>query len=357
MSTITELFASIWRNYSTDGNPESGVHEPSKSEIRALGAAIDSQKAEGVADLAAIKALTSRPALVFVKTLEGFFIWNAGSTATPDDTTVIQCTTGTAGRYLLWVPSNPAPVPVLSGHIDGLTYAKNGSNTIDIAAGVAVANDGETVISYAGDTALDLATLFGYGGLLDTGSIANGTYDLYIIRNPGTDDVRPLAVVEGASPVWPSGYTQYRKFGWLKRVGGSLLGFTTYLTAGGGLNFLWSSPTIDINLASTLTSARRTDALKVPVGVPVRATINVGIQNSTTPTYVWICSPDQADLAPGATTSPTAPLMNVSYLTSSNNFAVQLHVWTNASGQIAARASALTAQYAVATIGFEWSRR
>lgn len=109
MSTITELFAAAFRNFITDGVSESGIHDPVKSDIRALGAAIDAQKAEGVADLAAIKALTSRPAVVFVKDLDAFYVWESGSSETPDDETVIECTSGTAGRYLVWVPVEPAP--------------------------------------------------------------------------------------------------------------------------------------------------------------------------------------------------------------------------------------------------------
>ncbi len=355
MSTITELFASIWRTYSTDGVPESGVHEPAKSTIRDLGAAIDAQKAEAVADLAAIKALTSRPALVFVKTLEGFFVWNAGSTTTPDDATVIQCTTGAAGRYLLWVPTNPAAVPVLSGHIAGLTYAKNGSNTIDIAAGVATANDGETVMSYAGDTALDLAALFDDDGLLDTGTVTNGNYELYLVRNPGTEDVRPLAVVEGDAPTLPSGYTQYRKFGWLKRSAGSIVAFKTYETEGGGLDFRWSAPTLDVDLTNTLTTSRRTDAVKAPLVFSTVALLNVVVYDATSNFVAHVCCPDQAD---AAVANFDAPLGNLNQQAGTAASATQLQVRTSAAGLIAARASLATVdRYQVSTQGFIWSRR
>jgi len=353
MSTITELFASVWRNFTTDGVPESGVHEPVKSDIRSLGAAIDTQKAEAVADLAAIKALTSRPLLVFVKALDQFYVWNAGSTATPDDETVIECTSGTAGRYLLWVVSNPTPVPVLSGHIDGLTYAKNGANTIDIDAGVAVANDGETVMSYAGDTALDLSVLFDDDGLLDTGSIANGNYELYLVRNPGTEDVRPLAVVEGDAPTLPSGYTQYRKFGWLKRVGGSIVGFKTFVTAGGGLWLEWTTPTIDVD--ASLSTTRRTDAIKVPLEFPVFATVTVSAGDNSNNTLARVCCPDETDGAPSSTAAPLANLNSHSGAASIET--KQLRVRTSATGTIAGRATASLATYKVATVGFEWSRR
>jgi len=362
MSTITELFASIWRNYVTDGVPESGVYDAPKSTIRDLGAAIDVQKAEAVADLAAVKALTSRPLLVFAKALEQFYVWNAGSTATPDDTTVIECTAGDAGRYLLWVATNPSPTPLLTGHIAGLTYAKNGSNTIDIAAGVATANDGETVMSYAGDTALDLAALFDDDGLLDTGTVANTNYELYLVRNPGTEDVRPLAVVEGDAPTLPSGYTQYRKFGWLKREAGSIVAFNTYELSGGGIEFKWANPREDIRLSATLTSTRRLDALSVPLNFSVLALITPSYYDTVGITQARICSPDEADAAVytpnGAYTTGVRNGNMYSLNTELTSFG-DLRIRTNASGQIAARTSAgATADlYVVQTNGFEWSRR
>lgn len=53
-------------------------------------------------DLAAIKALTSRPNFVEVATglAAGTFYWAAGAVNTPDDVNVIQPTTGDAGRYI-----------------------------------------------------------------------------------------------------------------------------------------------------------------------------------------------------------------------------------------------------------------
>ena len=40
---------------------------------------------------------------------------------------------------------------------------------------------------------------------------------------------------------------------------------------GGGLDFKWDAPTTDINLANTLTTTRRTDAVKVPLQFSVMA--------------------------------------------------------------------------------------
>jgi len=54
-----------------------------------------------VEDLAALKALTSRPESVIVKTgsAAGMWQWVVGSTTTADDEFVVECTSGAAGRY------------------------------------------------------------------------------------------------------------------------------------------------------------------------------------------------------------------------------------------------------------------
>jgi hypothetical protein len=54
-----------------------------------------------VADLAALKALTTRPDVVTVKTGQaaGQWQWVSGSSTTADDALVVQCTSGAAGRY------------------------------------------------------------------------------------------------------------------------------------------------------------------------------------------------------------------------------------------------------------------
>lgn len=73
-----------------------------------------------VADLTALKALTSRPESVVVKTGQaaGTWRWESGSVTTADDALVVQCTSGEAGRYkriydagvvnALWFGADPA---------------------------------------------------------------------------------------------------------------------------------------------------------------------------------------------------------------------------------------------------------
>jgi hypothetical protein len=288
-----------------------------------------------------------------------------GDLLTRDASGYSRLAIGTTGYYLASNGTDPywaSPiVPRLA--IQGLTYANNGTdatNDIDIAVGGAMDSTSARMMVLAAALTKRLDAVWAVGtnqGGLDTGSASDTDYYIWLINRSDTDVTDVLFSTSATSPTMPTNYNYKRPIGWCKRVSGAIVAFKTYELSGGGLHFLWASPTIDVDLATTLTTSRRTDAIKVPVGFPVHATINVGIQNSTTPTYTLVYCPDQADLAPGATTSPTAPLQNVPYLTSSNNYAIQLRVWTDSTGKIAARASATVAQYAVVTVGFEWARR
>lgn len=104
MASITDLGNAAWRDWVTDGAPSSGARHAPKSDARAVMAAIDAQKAEGVADLAALKALSTRPLVVLVRTgrAAGMWQWHAGATSSGAgyvDTLEAAPTSGTAGLY------------------------------------------------------------------------------------------------------------------------------------------------------------------------------------------------------------------------------------------------------------------
>ncbi len=191
-------------------------------------------------------------------------------------------------------------------------------------------------------------------GMLDTGAIADGNYDGYDILRTDTGITDKLCCVEGAAPSMPSGYTLKRRTFWFKRVAGTIVAFKAIEIEGGGLGWLWTSPTLDINLANTLTTARRTDAVKVPLTFSVMASLNVQLNDAVTGYDVWIYSPDQADLAPSLGVTPLSNIRSgVAAATSQ-----QMDVRTSAAGTIAARSNLATVDlYAVSTMGFEWSRR
>lgn len=256
-------------------------------------------------------------------------------------------------------PTNLGVTPLPRMWISGLTYSRNGgdlSNDIDIAAGECRdAGNTHNIVLSAITKQLDVAWSVGSGvGMLDTGAVGNNDYYLWAIKRPDTGVADVLASLSATAPTMPANYTVKRLIGWVKRVAAANVAFTTYEAAGGGIDFSWTAPTLDINLAATLTTARRTDALKVPLGFSTTATINVVIDDAGTAS-AWICCPDQTDAAPSLT---VAPLANVNVNPASADKATQLIVRTSSTGTIAARADVATMDlYAVSTMGFSWSRR
>jgi len=131
--------------------------------------------------------------------------------------------------------------------------------------------------------------------------------------------------------------------------------FHTYETEGGGLEQNWDVPTLDINLANTLTTSRRTDAVKVPLDFSTEAHLNVVLQDGGANAVIWICCPDQTDAAPSAS---AAPLANFNTETTVTTGVGALRVRTSATGTVAARANVATVDsYLASTLGFRWARR
>ena len=101
-----------------------------------------------VDDLAALKALTTRPESVIVKTGQaaGTWRWEAGSSTTADDGIVVQCTSGTAGRYKR----------IYSGPVNTKWFgAKGDGSTVDTTALQNALNTGKNVNLAAGTHIVD----------------------------------------------------------------------------------------------------------------------------------------------------------------------------------------------------------
>ena len=252
--------------------------------------------------------------------------------------------------------SGRVPLPVM--FMQGFTYANNAgdaTNDLDIAAGVCRdATNVHNMIGAALTKRSDVVWAVGdAAGMLDTGVVGNSDYYLWAIKRSDTGVVDYLCSLSSTSPTMPASYNFKRLIGWFKRVGGAIVAFDTYETDGGGIELIWDSPTLDINLANTLTTSRRTDAVKVPLNFSVIAMLNVRVVDAAGLTAILYC-PDQADLTPSAT---VAPLGNVGEGVSGNAVAL-MRIRTSATGTIAARATTATVDlYAVATVGFTWARR
>lgn len=247
----------------------------------------------------------------------------------------------------------------VSKAIYGLTYSNNGAdatNDIDIAAGGCVDSTGVDVITVAALTKQsDAAWAVGTNaGGLDTGAVGNSDYYIWAIKRVDTGVTDILYSLSSTAPTMPANYTLKRLIGWFKRVGGTIVAFTTYETEGGGLELSWNVPTLDINLANTLTTSRRTDAVKVPLNFSTIALLTVAITDASAGFVVKICCPDEADAAPSSTAAPLANFGN----TNAGVFTSNLIVRTSSAGLIAARSTLATIDaYAVVTNGFRWARR
>lgn len=249
----------------------------------------------------------------------------------------------------------------LSKGIYGLTYANAAgdvTNDLDIAAGGAMASTGDHFMNITAMTKQsDAAWVAGTGaGALDTGSVGNSDYYIWLIGIAGSTTRDFLFSLSSTAPTMPGSYDRKRLVGWFKRSGAAIVLFHTYELEGGGLGFTWDSPSLDVDLANTLTTARRTDAVKVPLNVSTIARLNVAVRDDTAAVLVRVCCPDQTDVAVASNTGPMANIFG--FGSGAIQVSQQIRVRTSAAGLIAARADTATVDiYRVSTEGFDWARR
>lgn len=121
----------------------------------------------------------------------------------------------------------------LKGHIYGLALSNSVSdpvNDIDIAAGEAASTETNPVLMVLASSLtkrLDAAWAVGTGnGGLDTGTIGNNTYHVWLIQRSDTGVVDALLSLSATSPTMPTSYDRKRRIGSIIRSGGTILGFT-----------------------------------------------------------------------------------------------------------------------------------
>lgn len=256
-----------------------------------------------------------------------------------------------------------AYVAALNKRVYGLTYdvGTDATNDININVGGAMDATGaywmtlSTALGKQSDVTWAVGGTTGTpAGWLDTGAVGNSDYYVWLIARSDTGVVDSLCSLSSTAPTMPTNYDFKALVGWFKRVGGTIVAFTTLETEGGGLEFRWTAPTLDINQANALTTSRRTDALKVPLNLMTKAHIRATVFDASTGFNAIIQDPAETDVAPSGTAAP---------LTTFNAPANQrmmddLWINTSAAGLVAARADLATVDlYAAVTLGFRWSRR
>lgn len=268
---------------------------------------------------------------------------------------------GAAGSVPMARPADAfglAYVAALTKAIYGLTYANNvadATNDIDIAAGGAMDATGAYWMTCAALTKrLDANWAVGNNqGGLDTGSIGNSDYYIWLIARSDTGVVDYLFSLSSTAPTMPANYDFKRLIGWFKRVSATIVPFKTFETEGGGIQFAWTTTTQDVNLSATLTTTRRTDALKVPLNFSVIADLSVYVADAASSYDIFLGCPDVADVSPNGAANTTRIIgqLNVANLSYHK-------IRTSSTGTIAARADLATVDtYAVSTLGFIWARR
>jgi hypothetical protein len=185
-------------------------------------------------------------------------------------------------------------------------------------------------------------------GGLDAGSVANGTYHVWLIKRSDTDVVDALFSASVTAPSMPSGYVFKRRIGSILREAASNVAFRQ-----SGDRFWRSSPTSDLNATNPGTAAV-TRTLKVPLGIQVDAmVIHVAIERTSNQNY-WGLLSSLND----TNVTPSTAAHDVGILTEGSDQAalssVSREITTNTLGQIRSRVSDSNATTVERILTFGW---
>ena len=235
----------------------------------------------------------------------------------------------------------------VAGNIYGLTLSNNvtdATNDIDIAVGRAVDNtNGEMLVLSSGITKrLDAAWAVGSGnGGLDTGTIANTTYHVWLIKRSDTNVVDALFSTSASSPTMPSGYDRKRRIGSIIRSGGTILSFNQLED-----EFLLNTPVLDLD-TSTLGTSFTSATLTVPSGVRMQAKMRVRGSNASG-WVVIISSPNVTDTSSALFVAPLGDIGGAAGVADRNTIQVR----TGTSSQVRCAANAASTTLQIATYGW-----
>jgi hypothetical protein len=212
------------------------------------------------------------------------------------------------------------------------------TNDIDVSAGAAWGIDYNYVVHFASAKTkrLDAAWAAGSGnGGLDTGSIANDTYHVFVIANDNLSNYDVLFSTSPTSPTMPANYVVKRRVGSFMRSGGAIVAFKSY-GQGRTRTYYRNVPVEDRNTTNPGTSSLFT-TLSIPTDVQFEAIVSISLRESTagagTVTYLLATSPDQTDTTPSSSVYNLLKIGNAGADACSSMF----RIFTNTSAQIRTR--------------------
>jgi len=275
------------------------------------------------------------------------------TTAAGDEAEFVEYATGD-WRCTVYTRASGIPLiqTTLAGHINGLTLSNNvtdATNDIDIAAGEAASaetNPVLMVLASALTKRLDAAWAVGTNqGGLDTGSIADTTYHVWLIQRSDTGVVDALFSASATSPTMPADYDRKACIGSVIRKSGALVPF---IQLG---NIFTINAVNDISATNPGTSAV-TRAITAPVGVKVISfgSLTLFGPNNGTSYAALLTSLDLGDQTPSTSNAQVSFTSSAS----SNRQAGAFQVPTNTSAQIRSRLATSDASVALTITTRGW---
>ena len=224
------------------------------------------------------------------------------------------------------------------GHLKGLTLSNNGTdptNDIDIAVGTAIDSTDAVNIVLAGALTKRLDAAWAVGtnqGGLDTGSIANTTYHVWLIKRSDTSVVDALFSTSASAPTMPASYDYKRRIGSIVRAGGAIKTFVQ-----DGDLFQWQTLQQDIAAVNPGTSAV-TRTMSVPTGIRVEGIFTAGWLTAAADSMAGIMLSDLS--VTDEAVSIVGPVVSINTYSQPTQVGVgNIRVMTNTSAQIRSRAA------------------
>ncbi|MGZ6387880.1 MAG: hypothetical protein ACXWQZ_01305, partial [Ktedonobacterales bacterium] len=240
---------------------------------------------------------------------------------------------------------------IVPNYLTGLVLSNNvgtPASSLDVAAGTAADTTNSQLMTLASSITKSLASNFvagtGNGGL-DTGTVADGTYHVFLIANGTASLVDVLFSTSPTSPTMPTGYTLKRRIGSIIRSGGTILAFSQF-----GNDFLLATQVANIAAVAPAGTTAVLQAVTVPTGIKVDALLRVRQDDSGGAVATFYSSPDETDQAAGS------GVASISTTTTATTAAEHIRVRTNTSSQVRIRSSATTCTRTLSTYGWTDNR-